>query len=90
VDNQTFRAETYYKDYSNLVKYDTQAIAYNSVFNNKGSAYAKGWTFFGEMVKSSKSRILVSYSYIDTKRDYKNFPTVVTLICGQSQFVISN
>jgi MarR-like DNA-binding transcriptional regulator SgrR of sgrS sRNA len=27
-DNQTFRAETYYKAYDNLVKYDTPAIAF--------------------------------------------------------------
>jgi hypothetical protein len=78
-DNQTFRAEAYYKDYSNLVKYDTQAIAYNSVFNNKGSAYAKGLDIFWRDGKTIKNlEYWLSYSYIDTKRDYKNFPTAVT------------
>ncbi|WP_339921656.1 TonB-dependent receptor [uncultured Flavobacterium sp.] len=78
-DNQTFRAEAYYKDYSNLVKYDTQAIAYNSVFNNKGSAYAKGLDIFWRDGKTIKNlEYWISYSYIDTKRDYKNFPTAVT------------
>lgn len=78
-DNQTFRAEAYYKDYSNLVKYDTQAIAYNSVFNNKGTAYAKGLDIFWRDGKTIKNlEYWLSYSYIDTKRDYKNFPTSVT------------
>ncbi|CAM2963387.1 TonB-dependent receptor [Flavobacterium frigoris] len=78
-DNQTFRAEAYYKDYSNLVKYDTQAIAYNSVFNNEGSAYAKGLDIFWRDGKTIKNlEYWLSYSFIDTKRDYKNFPTAVT------------
>lgn len=78
-DNQTFRAEAYYKDYSNLVKYDTQSIAYNSVFNNEGSAYAKGLDIFWRDGKTIKNlEYWLSYSFIDTKRDYKNFPTAVT------------
>ncbi len=78
-ESQTFRAEAYYKNYNNLVKYDTQAIAYNSVFNNNGSAFAKGIDVFwrdGKLVKNLE--YWISYSYIDTKRDYKNFPTAVT------------
>ena len=31
---KTFRAEAYYKDYSNLVQYDTPSVQYNSVFSN--------------------------------------------------------
>jgi outer membrane cobalamin receptor len=78
-DNQTFRAEAYYKEYSNLVKYDTQESAYNSVFSNKGSAYAKGLDLFWRDGKSIKNlEYWVSYSYIDTERDYKNYPTTAT------------
>jgi hypothetical protein len=43
---QTFRAEAYFKDYSNLVQYDTRDIQYNSNFNNNGSGYAKGLDIF--------------------------------------------
>lgn len=78
-ENQTFRAEVYYKSYRNLVKYDTQDIAFNSVFSNNGSAFAKGIDVFwrdGTLVKNLE--YWISYSFIDTKRDYKNFPTVVT------------
>jgi hypothetical protein len=78
-DNQTFRAEAYYKDYSNLVKYDTDDIAYKSSFNNAGSAYAKGLDLFWRDGKSFKNlEYWISYSYIDTRRDYKNYPTAVT------------
>lgn len=76
---QTFRAEMYYKDYSNLVKYDTQEIQYNSVFNNNGFGYAKGLDLFWRDSNLYKNlEYWVSYSYIDSKRDYRNFPTAVT------------
>jgi hypothetical protein len=78
-NGKTFRAEAYYKDYSNLVKYDTPAIQYNSVFNNNGSGYAKGLDLFWRDGKSIKNlEYWVSYSYIDTERDYKNFSSQVT------------
>jgi hypothetical protein len=78
-NGKTFRAEAYYKDYRNLVKYDTPAIQYNSVFNNNGSGYAKGLDLFWRDGKSIKNlEYWVSYSYIDTERDYKNFSAQVT------------
>jgi hypothetical protein len=78
-ENQTFRAETYYKAYSNLIKYDTDVIAFDSDFNNSGSGYAKGLDLFWRDGKSVKNlEYWLSYSYIDTKRDYRNFPSSVT------------
>jgi outer membrane receptor for ferrienterochelin and colicin len=78
-ERKTFRAEVYYKDYSNLVKYDTQIAQYNSVYNNNGLGYAKGLDLFWRDGKSIKNlEYWISYSYIDTKRDYKNFPTQAT------------
>jgi len=76
---QTFRAEAYYKDYSNLVKYDTKDIQYNSFFNNNGSGYAKGLDLFWRDSNLYKNlEYWISYSYIDSERDYKNFPTMAT------------
>lgn len=76
---QTFRAEAYFKDYSNLVKYDSKDIQYNSVFNNNGSGYAKGLDLFWRDSNLYKNlEYWVSYSYIDSERDYKNFPTMAT------------
>jgi hypothetical protein len=78
-NGKTFRAETYYKDYRGLVKFDTQMAAYNSVYNNTGSGYAKGLDLFWRDGKSIKNlEYWVSYSYIDTERDYKNFSSQVT------------
>jgi hypothetical protein len=78
-DKQTFRAETYFKDYSNLVKFDTKMPQYNSAFNNDGFGYAKGLDLFWRDGKSFKNlEYWVSYSFIDTKRDYRNFATEVT------------
>ena len=78
-NGKTFRAETYYKDYRDLVKFDTQMAAYNSVYDNSGSGYAKGLDLFWRDGKTVKNlEYWVSYSYIDTERDYKNFSYQVT------------
>lgn len=78
-NGKTFRAETYYKDYRDLVQFDTQMAAYNSVYDNTGSGYAKGLDLFwrdGKLIKNLE--YWVSYSYIDTEREYKNFSSQVT------------
>jgi hypothetical protein len=76
---QTFRAEAYYKDYRDLVTYDTKDITYNTVFNNKGSGYAKGIDLFWRDSNLHKNlEYWISYSYIDSERLYKNFPTMAT------------
>ncbi|TRX36867.1 TonB-dependent receptor [Flavobacterium sp. ZT3R18] len=78
-EGQTFRAEAYYKDYSNLVRFDSPTIAYNSVFTNDGKGYAKGLDLFWRDGKTIKNlEYWISYSYIDTERLYKNYPTQVT------------
>lgn len=76
-NKQTFRLETYLKEYRDLVKFsgDSQPLDYN----NAGSGYAKGIDVFwrdGNNIRNLE--YWVSYSFIDTKRDYKDFPTSVT------------
>lgn len=76
---KTFRAEAYFKDYRDLVKYDTPVSQFDSQFNNGGSGYAKGLDFFWRDNSSIKNfEYWISYSYIDTERDYKNYPKQVT------------
>ena len=73
-DGKTFRAEAYYKDYDNLTKYDTQRVQFDSEFNNLGSGYAAGLDVFWRDNQSIKNLdYWVSYSYLDTERDYRNF-----------------
>ena len=73
---QIFRIEAYYKDYKNLVKYDDNRPAFDSNFSNNGSGYAKGFdVFWRQNGKIKNTDYWVSYSYLDTERDYRNYPT---------------
>ncbi|WP_445733828.1 TonB-dependent receptor [Mariniflexile sp.] len=78
-DRKLFRAEAYYKKYNNLVKYDTVPIvigiaSFNSNYNNTGYGFAQGIDFFYRDSKTIENfDYWVSYSLLDTKRDYKNF-----------------
>lgn len=75
-DGKIFRAEAYRKEYDDLVKFDTQFPAFESNFNNSGSGYAQGLDLFWRDNKSIKNTdYWISYSYLDTERDYRNFPT---------------
>ena len=78
-NKQIFKAEVYYKSYDDLVKYDTQSPVYNSNFNNNGTGFAKGLELFWRDNKNIKNlEYWISYSYIDTERDYANFPNQAT------------
>jgi len=78
-DRQIFRAEVYFKNYDNLVKYDSNMPMYNSNYNNSGTGFAKGVELFWRDSKNIKNlEYWVSYSFIDSKRDYQNFPKEVT------------
>jgi len=75
-DGRLFRAEVYRKEYDNLVKFDTQFEGFDSNFNNSGSGYAQGLDIFWRDNKSIKNvDYWLSYSFLDTERDYRNFPT---------------
>jgi hypothetical protein len=75
-NDRTFRIETYYKKYDNLIKFDD----YNSqVLTNSGKGYAKGLEFFWRDSQTIKNvDYWVSYSLLDTKRDYLGFPGLAT------------
>lgn len=78
-ERKTLRAEVYYKNYRDLVKFDTERPMFDSNFNNNGFGYAKGLDLFWRDGSSVKNlEYWISYSYIDTKRDYRNFPNEVT------------
>ena len=78
-DRRTFRAEVYLKSYEDLVKFDTQSVQFDSDFSNLGSGYARGLDVFWRDNKSVKNlEYWISYSYIDTQRNYRNFTAEVT------------
>ena len=78
ISDRIFRVEAFYKKYDDLIK----AIPLNnfySLYNNSGSGYAKGFEFFWRDKKSIKNfDYWISYSYLDTKRDYLNYPGQLT------------
>ncbi|WP_333600150.1 TonB-dependent receptor [Flavobacterium sp.] len=77
--NRTLRTEVYWKAYSDLVKYDTPRAQYDSQFSNAGTGFAKGLDVFWRDGNSIKNlEYWVSYSYIDTQREYKNYTAEVT------------
>jgi len=78
-EGKTFRAEAYYKGYNNLVKYNTLLPQYNSQYNNNGNGYAQGIDVLWRDNTTVKNlEYWVSYSYIDSHRDYKNYEKSVT------------
>lgn len=65
---QTFRVEAFYKKYDGLVKT-------HPVLNNAGAGDAKGVELFWRDKKTIKGLdYWISYSYLDTKRDFLNYP----------------
>lgn len=77
--NRTLRTEVYFKQYNDLVKFNTENVQFDSQFSNDGQGYAKGLDVFWRDGNSIKYlEYWISYSYIDTKRDYKNYTAEVT------------
>lgn len=71
-DNRTFRVETYFKKYTHLVKFDN---AEQTLINNRGNGFARGAEVFWRDSKTLKNvDYWVSYSFLDTKRNYLNYP----------------
>ncbi len=78
-EGRMFRGEAYYKQYDDLVKYDTPFVQFDSQFSNGGEGFAKGIDLFWRDSKTVKSlEYWISYSYIDTERDYRNYEYSVT------------
>lgn len=73
--NEIFRIEAYLKDYRNLVKFDNEMPNFNSDFNNDGVGFAKGIdVFWRQNQKIKNTDYWISYSFLDTERDYRNYP----------------
>jgi vitamin B12 transporter len=73
-----FRIEGFYKKYDNLLKttfYNGREVA----ASNKGFGDAKGFEIFWRDKKTVKNLdYWISYSYLDTKRDFLTFPSAIT------------
>jgi len=75
-NDRVFRAEAYFKQYKDLVRYQTLNLPVKESYNNRGNGYAQGFDLFWRDRTSLKNTdYFISYSYIDTKREYKNYPS---------------
>jgi len=75
-EGKTFRIEGYYKQYRNLVKYDPVDMYNPLSYNNSGTGYARGIDIFWRdsygTIKNAD--YWISYSFLDTERDYRDYP----------------
>ncbi len=75
---QTLRMEMFYKKYDDLYKTGYNANGREVAANNNGNGFAKGFEIFWRDKKSIKTvDYWISYSYLDTKRDFINFPSPI-------------
>jgi hypothetical protein len=71
----TFRVQAFYKDYVSLLKTSNN---FPTTVSNAGLGYAKGIELFWRDKKTFKNfDYWISYSYLDTKRDYSNYTALV-------------
>ena len=81
--DRLLRAEMYQKQYNNLVLWDGISSYYPQNLRNGGSGYAAGLDLFWRDRKTIKNLdYWVTYSFVDTKRQYQNYPERV-----QPQFI---
>ncbi|WP_234736923.1 TonB-dependent receptor [Tellurirhabdus bombi] len=85
-DSRTFRVETFYKDYRKLVRENTGGIYDPGLYrlpsyrtNNSGHGYARGFDLFWRDKQTFKNvDYWISYSFLDTKRLFRNYPVKAT------------
>jgi len=75
-DSRIIRVEGYIKQYDNLIKYPENQQWLSS---NSGDGYARGIDlFFRDRKTLTYGDYWISYSYLDTERDYLDYPTTAT------------
>ena len=74
-ENRTFRIEAYYKKYEHLLKRNPSTGQYA----NDGDGFSRGIDFFWRDRQSAKNLdYWISYSFIDSERNYLEFPESTT------------
>lgn len=74
IKGRTFRIEGYHKDYNNLIKFDDDSFN-PSGYTNDGNGFARGIdVFWRDNITFKGVDYWLSYSFLDTERDYRDFP----------------
>lgn len=77
--DRILRVEAYRKDYKDLVTYSSTEFWNGNLYANSGSGRAQGIDMFFRDRRTFKSfEYWVSYSYVDSKRKYRDYPIMVT------------
>ncbi|MHC1704166.1 MAG: carboxypeptidase-like regulatory domain-containing protein [Tenuifilaceae bacterium] len=78
-NDRIFRVEGYLKKYNSLVTYDAAQYYNPSAYANSGDGYSKGIDVFYRDRKSIRFLdYWISYSYVDSKRLYRDYSDKVT------------
>ncbi|MDN3204053.1 TonB-dependent receptor [Algoriphagus sediminis] len=76
-EGRTFRAEAFYKGYNNLVTFDGNQMDMSNL-QNEGEGYAQGLDiFFRDQSTIRNTDYWVTYSFVDSKRQFDQFETQV-------------
>ncbi len=77
-NDRIIRVEAFYKKYTDLYKTASSATGREVATNNNGFGHAQGLELFFRDKKTFKNvDYWISYSYLDTKRDYLNYPQAI-------------
>lgn len=78
-EDRLLRTEIYYKNYDNLITYLPNEYDEPTQIRNNGSGYASGLDIFWRDKKTLKfTDYWISYSFIDSKRKFKDYKRTVT------------
>ncbi|MEM0995933.1 MAG: TonB-dependent receptor [Bacteroidota bacterium] len=78
-DDRSFRTEAYYKRYRDLVTFNDAPFFSPAAYGNDGRGYAYGLDLFWRDRKTIKNGdYWISYSFIQTEREHRNFPEMAT------------
>lgn len=78
-NDRILRVEGYVKQYDKFVNYDATQYFNPLAYSNSGNGFAKGIDVYYRDRKSIKNLdYWISYSYIDSKRKYRDYPSSVT------------
>ncbi len=76
---KTLRIEAYNKNYSDLVKFEEEFSMEPGNYNNLGSGYSRGLDiFWRNQQEFGKSDYWISYSWNDSKRNYRDYQIQAT------------
>lgn len=90
-NNRTLRTEVYYKTYGQLVRFDGAELYKPANYASTGTGYARGFDVLLRDNQTFKNGdYSVSYSFLDTERQYLNYPQQAIPTFAARHSVVAN